>query len=119
VYLGLTDRLRSRTRSREHLLRLAQQLIAKLAWGATKTSRDALVRPSNLAVVDLAPWCTMCDKSRDFTKLANAVGLRQVSRHRRLSLRRFTLMRASTEGHIVRKKSSYALPDRYGDSYNG
>lgn len=75
MYLGLTDRLRSRTRSRVHLLRLAQQLIAKLAWGATKTSRDALVRPSNLAVVDLAPWCTMWDKSRDFTKLANAVGL--------------------------------------------
>lgn len=117
--LGLTDKLRSRTRSREHLLRLAQQLIAKLAWGATKTSRDALVRPSNLAVVDLAPWCTMCDKSRDFTKLANAVGLRQVSKHRQLPLEQFTLMRASTEGHIVRKKSSYALPDRYGDSYNG
>jgi hypothetical protein len=55
MYLGLTHRLRSRMRSREHLLRLAQQLIAKLAWGATKTSRDTLVRPSNLAVVDLAP----------------------------------------------------------------
>ena len=50
-----TYRLKSSTRNRLHLLRLAQQFIAKLACGATKTSREDFVRPSNLAVVDLAP----------------------------------------------------------------
>ena len=43
-------RLRSRTRSFVHLLRLAQQLMAKDACGATKTCRDDLVRPSRPGV---------------------------------------------------------------------
>lgn len=67
-------RLRSRTRKRVHLLRLAQQFIAKLAWGATKTSSEDFVRPSSLAVVDFAPWCTMWDKSKSLTKPDNGDG---------------------------------------------
>ena len=76
---GWTHRLRSRTRNREHLLRLAQQFIAKLACGATKTSKEDLVRPSNLAVVDFAPWCTMWDKSSSLTRPDNGDGLLVVS----------------------------------------
>jgi hypothetical protein len=61
----------------------------------------------------------MWDKSRDFTRLAKAMGLRWIRHHHQSILKLLTLMRASTEGHIVRTKSSYALPDRYGDSYSG
>lgn len=99
----LPKRLRSRTRKRVHLLRLAQQFIAKLAWGATKTSSEDFVRPSSLAVVDFAPWCTMWDKSKSLTKPDNGDGL----------------MRALTEGLIVRTKRSYARPKRNGASYSG
>ena len=79
IYGVGTHRLRSRTRRRVHLLRLAQQFIAKLACGATKTSREDLVRPSNLAVVDFAPWCTIWDKSRSLTKPDNGDGFPLVS----------------------------------------
>lgn len=39
-------KLKSKTCRCEHLLKLAQQLIAKLAWGAMNIRSELLVRPS-------------------------------------------------------------------------
>jgi hypothetical protein len=93
-------RLRLSTRNFLHLLRLAQQLMAKLAWGAMKTRSDDFVRPSRRAVTDLLPWWTICDRSRTLTRPDSEVGL----------------MWARTEGQSVRTKRSYARPVRKGDS---